>query len=130
MYVTEDARHAVTNKSKQRGGLEVEDERMGCVHSHINDYNSYEPYSEAEADRRRREAVERIRRTQEIRDAARCGCEYDEATCPHCGRYDDWSDIEWEDPCSGELVAWARCPECDGLQKLVWTLTENVPVEG
>jgi len=50
--------------------------------------------------------------------------------CPHCGKQNDWSDIEWEDPYEYELVAWTRCPECGGLHKLVFTLTENIPTEG
>lgn len=54
--------------------------------------------------------------------------EYEACECPHCGRYDDWSDIEWDDPCGYELEAWARCPECDGLHNLVFTLTHNIPV--
>jgi len=55
---------------------------------------------------------------------------YDEGTCPHCGQQDDWSDIQWDDPLNGELDAWARCPICNGMHKLVWKLEENIPVEG
>lgn len=56
--------------------------------------------------------------------------DYNETTCPHCGGYDDWSDIEWEDPCCEKLAAWLRCPNCGGLHKLIWKLADNIPVEG
>ena len=55
---------------------------------------------------------------------------YETHECPHCGNNDDWSDIEWEDPCGYELCAWARCPVCGGLHKLVFELEDNIPVEG
>lgn len=50
--------------------------------------------------------------------------------CPHCGGYDDWSCIEWDDPYDAEYTAFATCPHCGKLHKLVYTLTEHVAVEG